>query len=122
MNKDQALNTFWNSFDIPAYDQYSVPDRSSFPYITYQATTDSLGNVLNLSASLWYRETGWKNISDKADEIAKAIGYSYNKTKIDDGYMVIYKGVPFASRMNDPSDDLIKRIVLNISVEFLTKD
>lgn len=122
MNKAQALDYFWNGFNIPAYDENSVPDSSTFPYITYQAATDSMGNVLSLSASLWYKETGWKNITDKAEAIAKTIGYSYNSVRIDDGFMVIYKGTPFANRMKDPDDDLVKRMLLNITVEFLTKD
>lgn len=122
MKKEQALHEFWNSFDIPAYDENSVPDRSAFPYITYQAAADSIGNNLALSASLWYKESSWKNITDKAEDIAKAIGYSYHNTKLDDGYMIIYRGTPFAQRMSDPEDDLIKRILLNIRVEFLTKD
>ena len=122
MKKEQALDTFWNSFDIPAYDENSVPDGSPFPYITYQAAADSVNHPLALSASLWYRESTWKNITDKAEEVAKAIGYSYYKTMIDGGYMVIYRGSPFAQRMSDPEDNVIKRILINFTVEFLTKD
>lgn len=120
MNKDQALNQFWNSFGIPAFDESSVPVHTSFPYLTYQTATDSVGNTLTLSASLWYRESTWKNISDKSEAIAKYIGYSYKNIKFDDGYLVVYKGSPFAQRMGDPEDDLIKRIVLTIQAEFLS--
>lgn len=121
MNKSQALDHFWNSFNLPAFDENSVPDHTSFPYITYQVATDSVGNTLTLSASLWYRESTWKNISDKAEEIAEFIGYSYKNIKFDDGYLIIYKGTPFAQRMGDPEDDLIKRIVLTITAEFLSE-
>lgn len=121
MNKSQALDSFWNSFSLPAFDENSVPTGKSFPYITYQVATDSVNSPLTLSASLWYRESTWKNIADKAEEIAAHIGYSYRKIKFDDGYLIIYKGTPFAQRMNDPEDDLIKRIVLTITAEFLSE-
>ena len=42
MDKSQALNTFWNSFGIPAYDEYTVPDGTSIPYITYDTATDAV--------------------------------------------------------------------------------
>lgn len=121
MDKSQALNNFWNSFNIPAYDEISVPDDAQMPYITYSAKTDSLGNVLPLSASVWYRESTWKNAVLKAEEVAKAIAeYGFYKAEIEGGYMWITKGTPFAQRMSDPNDDMIKRVYLNIMVEFLT--
>ena len=121
MNKSQALDHFWNSFNLPAFDENSVSSGTSFPYITYQVATDSVNHPVTLSASLWYRESSWKNIADKAEEIARFIGYSYSKVKFDNGYLVIYKGTPFAQRMGDPEDDLIKRIVLTITAEFLSE-
>lgn len=120
MNKSQALDQFWNSFDLLAFDENSVPSGTVFPYITYQVATDSINNSIQLSASLWYRESTWKNIADKAEEIAEFIGYSYKNIKFDDGYLIIYKGTPFAQRMNDPEDDLIKRMVLTITLEYLS--
>lgn len=121
MTKSQALNTFWNSFSWPAYHEDSVPDNSSFPYITYSEITDSLGNVVALSSSLWDRSSSWKRISDKSEEIAKSIGENGHKVlKLDSGYIWLVKGTPFAQRMNDPNDDQIKRIYLNVLGEFLT--
>ena len=52
MNKSQAIHKFWNQFNIPAYDQYSVPDDAPFPYITYSVALDSLDNVVTLNASI----------------------------------------------------------------------
>jgi hypothetical protein len=131
MNKAQALNAFWNSFDWPAFDENSVPEKIpndqgemvplTFPYITYSESTDSLGNVVSLSASLWDKSNSWERVSLKEDEIAKTIAeYGHHVIKIDDGYIWLVKGTPFAQRMGDPNDDKVKRIYLNVLGEFLT--
>lgn len=120
MDKAQALQNFWESFGLPAYDSTAVPDDAQMPYITYSVATDSLDNVVNLSASLWYRSTSWASISQKAEEIAEAI-IKMNPPAIalDNGRLYITKGTPFAQRMQD-EDDTVRRIYLNIQAEFLT--
>ena len=120
MNKSQALNQFWSQFNIPAFDENSVPDGTPFPYITYSEATDSLGNVVQLSGSIWDKSTSWERVSLKAEEIAKLLGETgYYKMKLEDGYVWFVKGTPFAQRMSDPEKD-IKRIYLNVQAEFLT--
>lgn len=121
MDKAQALHSFWNSFGVPAYDESTVPQDADIPRITYNIATDSLDNVLNLYASLWYRSTSWKDITLKAKEIEKHLGEHGGKViQLDEGYLWIQKGVPFAQRMSDPDDDMIRRIYINVSVEYLT--
>ena len=121
MNKEQAIHTFWSGFGIPAYDEQTVPDNAKMPYITYRVVTDSIGNVCNLTGSIWYRSTSWREVSDKAAEVAQAVGqYGFTKLKLDDGYVWFTKGAPFAQRMSDPASDMIRRIYLNVQAEFLT--
>ncbi len=123
MNKWEALQAFWESFGWNAYDQNSVDTGSfapSLPYITYSAQTGAIGQILTLTASLWDRSTSWKSVSDKADEIAERIGYGYEISKVDGGYLWIVKGQPFAQRMSDPEDSEIKRIYIIMNAEFLT--
>ena len=121
MNKSQAINTFWNSFGLHAYDENSVPDDAVFPYITYSQATDSLGNVVLLNASIWDRSSSWITVSQIADEIAQTLAeYGYYKIKLDNGYLWMFKGTPFAQRMSDPIDREIKRIYLNVNAEYLT--
>lgn len=122
MNKWEAINQFWNSFTWNAYDENSVDTgefKPSLPYITYSAQTGSVGQVLTLTGSLWDRSSSWKSVSDKAEEIAAAIGYGYAIEKVDGGYLWIVKGQPFAQRMRD-EDDSIKRIYIILNAEFLT--
>lgn len=121
MDKAQALNKFWSSFDIPAYDENTVPDDAQMPYITYQTLTDSIGSVLPMSATLWYGNTYvWDAIQQKAEEIAQRIGQNgYYLEKIDGGYVWLTKGTPFAQRMQSEQDN-VRQIYINVTVEFLT--
>lgn len=126
MDKAQAIHSFWSSFGIPAYDQNTLPNdektadhRPEPPYITYAVIENSLNAPVALSGSIWYRSTSWADISKKADEIAAEIGYGHKMIKIDGGYLYITKGSPFAQRMTD-EDDSIRRIYINLMVEFLT--
>ncbi len=119
-NKWQTLDDFWNGFGIPAYDENSVPDEAEMPYITYGAVVSNFENPITLLASIWYRETSWKNISDLADRIAQYIGKSYKAIKIDGGYLVLTLGSPFAQRMAD-EDDSVRRMYLMVDTEFYTE-
>lgn len=119
MNKIQALSSFWNSFNLTAYDAYTVPDDARLPYITYEASSDNFGNVLIQTASLWYHSSSWLDITNKEQEIADFITRGGRMIKYDDGCMWIQKASPWAQRLDDPSDDMIRRIVLNVMVEFL---
>lgn len=122
MDKHQALFSFWSSFGLPAYDQYTVPDGATLPYITYEDLTDSLGNVVNMTASLWYRDQSWAAISRKAQEIADAIEAMDPITlPLDTGRLYLTRGTPWAQRMNEPDDSGIRRVVLNLQAEYLTQ-
>ena len=116
-DKWTALHTFFNGFGITAYDENTVPDEAQTPYITYEAQTASLDEKLMLTASLWYRSTSWSGISQKAESIGDIIGGGYG-VPYDGGRLWITKSAPFATRMNEPSDEQIRRIVLQIIAEF----
>ena len=123
MNKAQALHNFWSGFGITAYDETTVPDNAPFPYITYAVETDSLDNVVLMNASLWYKSYSWAEIQTKAEEIAEAIVKMQPPTiELDNGRLYIAKGTPFAQRMSEPSDDTVRRILLNISAEHRPAD
>lgn len=120
MDKAQAIHKFWSSFGWTAYDEFSVPDKATYPYITYSVSTDSIGSPIPLVASLWDKNSSWERITAKTDEISNYIGYGHRTEKVNDGYLYIVRGSAFAQRMNDPNDDQIRRMYLNIIVEFLT--
>jgi hypothetical protein len=122
MTKAGAIHQAISGFDLYAYEENSVPSDATFPYITYQFATDSFGNEVALSLSLWYRSTSWVDINAKTEEISKAIGHGGVFLNCDGGKIWIKRGTPFAQNMGDESDDLIKRKLINITAEFLTVD
>ena len=120
MTKAAAIYQFWNSFDIPAYEENSVPEDAKFPYITYQLVTDSFDNDVQMAVSVWYRSSSWTEANAKAEEISQAIGQGGKTIKCDGGRIWIKRGSPFAQNMGDATDSLIKRKYLNITAEFMT--
>ena len=119
MNKIQALNQFWNSFGLTAYSENSVPDDAQLPYITYEVSNDFFEAEVAQTANIYYRSTSWKAITDKEQEIAEGITRGGKLLTCDEGAIWIKRATPWAQRMSDQSDDSIKRIVLNYTVEFI---
>ena len=123
MDKWQAQHDFWSSFGVPAYEEHSVPDdqRDTFPRITYESATSTFEDLVSITASIWTRSTSWKQadlLSNAIEEHIKGMGCPV----IDDGrYRVFIGNTTFAQKMDDPNDDQIKRIVLNVTFEFMTK-
>lgn len=134
MNKQQAYNAFWGTFGVLAFEENSVPDdrvideliksgaaAAKYPYITYQVLTDDINAPVFPTASIWDKSSSW----ERSDLLANTIsGYiqRMNTLQLTNGRMFITKGSPFAQHMGDESDATIKRIVLNLSVEFLTEN
>lgn len=121
MDKSQAIHTFWNSFGLPAYDENTVPDDAVMPYITYEVQTDSIGEPVSVSTSLWYRSLSWELISKKTEQISEYIAMMQPPSiAIDGGRMYITKASPFAQRVGDPGDKHIRRMLLNVNIEYFT--
>ena len=123
MTKAAAIYKFWSSFGLTAYEENAVPtgdDAPKFPYITYQLVTDFFGNEVLMTGSLWYRSTSWAQANAKAEEISRYIGIGGTIFKCDGGRVWIKRGTPFAQRMGDETDSLIKIIYINITAEFFT--
>ena len=122
MDKFQAIDSFWSSFGLPAYDENTVPtgeDKPEFPYITYEASVSNLGYPVALSGSLWYYGPSWDSITAKLTEIQNELGMGGKVIPCDGGALWLKQGSPFAQRMADPTD-MVRRIYMNIEAEFLT--
>lgn len=117
MNEFQAYQQFWESFKIPAYDESTTPEEATLPYITYNVITSDFGDTVYPTASIWYKGTSWTNVTEKAKEIESAIGLGGILVPFDNGYIWIKRDESFIRRMSDP-DDLIRRIVLSLQVEY----
>ena len=114
----QEFNKYLSGFNLPVYDENTVPEEASLPRITYSWAEGEIGYDVPITVSLWYRSASWRDITVKALEIYNALGYGGETLKTDDGYMWIKRGSPFSSRMTDVQPD-IRRIVINFTVEFL---
>lgn len=120
MNKYQALNSFWNRFTIPFYDESSVPDFTEFPYGTYEAGFDGFDvGKIAVDASLWYGGKSWESAMLKTDEIYKFIGEGGVTVPYDDGLIWVTRRSPFARRTGDESSDQIRRVILGVDIEFV---
>ena len=126
MDKAQAIQAFWSSFGIPAYDEQTVPDEDENgnkvvpPYITYNVSTDSLNNPVPLSGSIWYRGTSWTDVTEKAEQIAAYVGArGHTVIRFDGGYLYVTKGSPFYQRVSD-TDPMMRRIYINVTAEFIS--
>lgn len=118
MNATQRYHHFWSSFDWIAYDETSVPDHAELPYITYQYVRDAFDRPVPATASLWVRSSSWQEITEKEMEIYDYITRGGISLSCDGGCIWIARGTPWAQRMGDASDRDIRRIVLNVEVEF----
>lgn len=121
MDKAQAIQNFWSSFGLKAYDENTVPDNPVFPYITYELAEDFFDTDVDVSASIWYKSTSWAGVTAKASQIAQVIGYGGTCINYDGGLAWIKRGSPFIRRMNDPNDSDIRRIVLNVEIEYMSE-
>lgn len=122
MDRWQAQQEFWESFGVPAYDARTVDYGAEMPYITYDAVSSNIGAVKDVNASLWYRSTSWADISKKATEIARTIDAMPPSWEIDDGRIKfrVPEVSTFAQRGSDP-DPNVRKMILTVEVEFLTK-
>ena len=130
MDSQQALDSFWNSFSWNAWDENTVPDNALKDYghyITYSAGWGEFDRPVMLTASLWERSTSWEGVTRKAQEIAAAIGLGGTVIPFTDvlfgrsipGRLWIKRGSPFYQRMAD-EDDTVRRIHMNLEVEYFT--
>ena len=122
MTKAAAIYRFWSGFGLTAYEENTVPTDAAFPYVTYQLVTDSFDREVAATASLWYRSESWAAINAKTEEISDYIGFGGKIIKIDNGYLWIKRGQPFAQNMGDESDNMIRRKYLNLIFEFMTNN
>lgn len=122
MDKSQALYAFWASFGLMTYDESTVPDNASLPYITYETRIGSFGDTpKQLNASLWYRSSSWAGADAMMQVIYRRIGLGGVVLPCDGGAIWLKRGETFAQRMGDSSDDMIRRYVLQVEIEFLTE-
>lgn len=127
-NTAKALDQFFNSFGIPAFVEYSVPEtitidgnkvRVKPPYITYQQIEPAIGESASMYARVWYRSIGFEAINAKTDEIGAAIGAGVS-IPTDNGCVWLYKDRNWAQNQSTEGDDTLKVKYLSLIINALT--
>ena len=123
MTKNAAIQSFFESFGLPAYPATSVPTSGDevpqFPYITYIVSTDQGLERTFTTASVYYRTESWTGINAKVDEISQEIGAGIT-LECDEGGIIVRKGTPWAQPLGDDSDNMVKRKILTFEFLFAT--
>lgn len=126
MDNWQAQHNFWSSFEWPAYDDqttFTEDDLPAYPHITYESADGDFGGQTQLAIHLWNRSTSWAAIKQKAAEIKSALVGGGVKLETDNGqiWLKIPDGVVFSRPFaTGSSDELVQRIMINVSAEFLS--
>lgn len=121
MDKYQALQSFFSSFGLKAYNEVGMPtgeNAPKLPYITYEVQVSDWETRVSTTFSVWYREATWKNIYAKSEEIRRKLK-SMCTVKYDNGCICVTAGSPMINYMGDVADDKIKRAVFNIEMCFI---
>ena len=119
MTKEQAYHNFLSGFTWKAYDKNTVPDDATLPRITYSFSDAEFGDPVAMSISVWDRSTSWDGVTAMKDRIYNAIGLGGKLIPFDGGRIWVKRGQPFSQRMADENDS-IRRIYINVEVEYLT--
>lgn len=126
MDKFEAQQSFWASFGVPAIrDSVVIPEdvqsqwwREFGAYITYEASTGPFDTDTVLSASIWTRSEYWDRADQLAESIESRLKSGGEVVHYDGGILWFTAESPFATPMNDPEDDKIKRQRLSIALHF----
>ena len=117
MTKDEALQSFFEKFGIPAYPEGTEPKNVQMPYLTYAPTFDSIGQQVSIPVNLWCRTESEAVPNAKAQEIAKLLPMY---VACDGGAILLTRGTPWCQAMTLPEASNIKRRYINIVAEYLT--
>jgi len=117
-DKWQAQYNFWSGFGVTAYEEHSVPDEAPFPYITYQAVTSNFADSVSVSASIWTRSYSWETADSISDNIQESLKDGGTLQPYDGGVIWVTPGFPFSQSMDDPTDDVIKRKFISVTLNF----
>lgn len=118
MNKEQAFVNFWESFDIPAYEINTVKKEAKLPYFTYEVNIPDRGYQAPFSVNIYFKNSGWEKVTEQANIILDRITHGGININYNGGSIWLKRGDSnLMQRMNDPKDDTIKCIVLNLVIE-----
>lgn len=119
MDKYEALYSFYSGFGIPAYEENSVPDDAKMPYIAYEVITGSYdAENIALSCQIFFKDTSLAAIDRITEKLSGELSGG-KKIPCDTGYIVLYRGSPFAQNTST-GDKSVKSKYVNITADYIT--
>lgn len=112
----QALYSFFNNFDIPAYVESTEPDDSPLPYITYELLEPDWRGKGMIHARVWYRSTSFVQIAEKVDEIRAFLGEGLS-VRTDSGAVYLWADDNWAQFMPMEGDPTLKCAYLSLVIQ-----
>lgn len=124
MKKWEAIYSFFSSFNVPAFEENSVPtgsEKPNYPYIVYELNQGGFdANADNaLSFSIIDKNYSFVPSYELMQEIADSIGDG-KIYEIDNGYLKIKQGSPWAQNQREPNDNTVRRLYSVILVTYYT--
>jgi len=120
MTATQALYTFFSQFTIPAYPANSVPETTTFPWLTYEAKVgNAMDGSISCAVNLYYHTDSEAQPNAKAKEIADAIGMGGKVLTYDDGAIWIRRGEPWCTPLVNTDNYAIKQRQLMLMLDYL---
>ena len=96
----EALKTYYSGFGLPAYQEGSVPDDVSLPYISYSVSAPEWNQKASHYVRVWDRTKSNTRIMRIADQILYSIGTG-KRIDLGGGYLVIWPETPQAQIIVD---------------------
>ena len=120
MTETAEILAYFNQF-ATAYPSDNVPDDATYPYITVEPKLGYWGGGdVPIQINLWHRTDNEAAINSIVRDIGNDISYSGVARPCDGGWLWIKRGSPWVVPIVEPTDDAIKRRLINVSVEFMT--
>ena len=118
-NAAQTIQSFLEGFNVPAYDENTVPENAPFPRMTYGYSEDEFDKPVIIPVSIWDRSYSWARANGIAKAIKDGVPFGGILIPYEDGRIWIKRGTPFEQRLGDEDDD-IRRIYINLEAEYLS--
>ena len=120
MTEIAALRSYFAGV-APIFPHDSVPDDVDYPYFTFDPVMGFFNDGdVPMQIQLWHRTASDAEINSIARELGRLIGYGGATVMCDSGWLWIKRGTPFMVPITTPDDDMVKRRLINVRVEFIT--
>lgn len=99
----QALYAYYSSFGLPAYNEMSVPDDATLPYITYNLQQGDFCDPVTHYVQVWDRSYSYSYVAAIADMIVADIGRG-KMLPYSGGYVCIRPSTPLIQLLAEEAE------------------